>query len=572
MAQVIISSDFESGLDGWIALAVGTFSNTPLDWLVHAASGGNPDGHAVLPEEEQENAYFSAPGTFLGDKELFYGGTLEFDINPSNRTSIEVRLHGDGWTITETVFVTPNVWNHRTVTMSAEAGWFNGSTQVDEARIRLVLGSLELVAIEGTTFSFFPPLEQTRLDNVVWTSQEVFDWQRLDSGEQLEGEFGTFAEALAAATAGDTLLFVNPGETALDLGTVTIAVDDLTVQGGVLLDGIFKLGSTVNDFTLESTTGITGHNNADVIGNARPNHIVGSGGDNDLNGGAGGGDTLEGGNGDDRYNVDNASDGVREETGEGYDVVFARANYSLAVAGEVEELRAYGTTQGLQLTGNAFAQSIFGSAHNDTLDGAGSDDVLRGFAGDDVYIVQDSEVTVIEAANQGEDTVRSSVDYVLRAHVEHLELTGAAIKGFGNSLANVIDGNGEDNILQGKSGNDVLAGYGGSDRMTGGADADTFVLSGPASNEADSVFDFSAAQGDRLAVFGSEFGLAAGALGDEYFDVLGSAANVAHGRFLWSATQSLLYWDADGSQNTSNDLIARISNVSAISEANFMIF
>jgi Ca2+-binding RTX toxin-like protein len=112
----------------------------------------------------------------------------------------------------------------------------------------------------------------------------------------------------------------------------------------------------------------------------------------------------------------------------------------------------------------------------------------EGGPGDDVFIVDDIEDEPIEAAGEGIDTVKSSIDWTLGDNLDNLELTGSdAIDGTGNALANTITGNGAANALNGGAGNDSLVGGGGADTLTGslgddtlvgGAGNDTYVVSG----------------------------------------------------------------------------------------------
>ncbi len=127
------------------------------------------------------------------------------------------------------------------------------------------------------------------------------------------------------------------------------------------------------------------------------------------------------------------------------------------------------------LTGNAGADNLNGKAGNDTLDGGAGDDTMLGGLGDDVFIVGEVGDVVIELADEGHDTVRSSIDYVLGANVEDLILTGTARNGTGNELDNVITGNALSNRLEGGLGNDRLFGGAGSDHLFGGAGNDRLI-------------------------------------------------------------------------------------------------
>ncbi|MGH7231144.1 MAG: calcium-binding protein, partial [Nitrospiraceae bacterium] len=113
------------------------------------------------------------------------------------------------------------------------------------------------------------------------------------------------------------------------------------------------------------------------------------------------------------------------------------------------------------LAGNDLLQSNVG---DDVLDGGTGVDNLMGGAGNDTYIVDDAGDTVTEAADEGVDTVHSSVTYRLSANMENLALTGdISINGVGNELANMIRGNNTANVLDGDSGADVLIGGTGDD-------------------------------------------------------------------------------------------------------------
>ena len=101
---------------------------------------------------------------------------------------------------------------------------------------------------------------------------------------------------------------------------------------------------------------------------------------------------------------------------------------------------------------------------------------LYGTLGDDTFVVDASDVVIIEKPGEGTDTVLSSVSFALPANVEILTLTGTAnSNGTGNALNNVLTGNAGNNCLEGGLGNDTLVGAGGADTLLGGLGNDTYV-------------------------------------------------------------------------------------------------
>lgn len=115
-----------------------------------------------------------------------------------------------------------------------------------------------------------------------------------------------------------------------------------------------------------------------------------------------------------------------------------------------------------------FVSLVDGGAGNDILYGNGLGSTLSGGAGDDIFVVKGAADIVREAAASGFDTVVSSIDYTLGAHLEALRLSDSARAGTGNDLANRMTGNDADNVLTGLGGDDTLQGGAGSDTLRGG--------------------------------------------------------------------------------------------------------
>ena len=228
-----------------------------------------------------------------------------------------------------------------------------------------------------------------------------------------------------------------------------------------------------------------------LIGAAGDDVLTGDAGHDWLDGGSGA-DQMAGGDGNDLYVVDHSGDVVIEAADGGLDTVDAKVSTTLAA--NVEHLRLVGTAgingSGNELnnivTGNEGSNALYGmvgddtltgNGGNDLLDGGSGADVMTGGAGDDRYVVDTLSDAVIELANQGTDTIQTSLTYALGANVEHLTLTGTdAVDGIGNELNNALTGNNADNTLTGLAGNDTLNGGSGADVMTGGTGHDTYVV------------------------------------------------------------------------------------------------
>ena len=285
-----------------------------------------------------------------------------------------------------------------------------------------------------------------------------------DGDDQIVGEDG-FAgisqDTLDGGNGNDSIW----GEGGNDLITGGDGAD--SIAGGDGLDSIY--GGTGNDT---------------IFGEGGDDAIFGDDGADWMDGGVGN-NTLTGGAGDDTYYIESTADVLVEDVGGGIDTVQVNVAANWTLGANLENLTLIstsalnGTGNALDnvMTGNSAANTLDGGAGNDTLDGGTGNDTLRGGTGNDTYVVDVATDVVTENANEGTDTVQSSVTLTLGANVENLTLTGAtAINGTGNALDNVLTGNSAANTLTGSDGNDTLDGLGGTDSLVGGLGNDTYVV------------------------------------------------------------------------------------------------
>lgn len=168
---------------------------------------------------------------------------------------------------------------------------------------------------------------------------------------------------------------------------------------------------------------------------------------------------LTGGQGNDFYLV-KESDTVIESAGEGIDTVYLRAissnnlgnenlppntlgELSYTLGANVENLTLHtNIVNSFSLHGYGVGNDldnvlvVEGSTNTDILDGGAGADTMSAGLENDTYYVDNTGDVVIEYANEGTDTVISSVSYTLSANVENIVLTGGGLTATGNSSNN----------------------------------------------------------------------------------------------------------------------------------------
>jgi len=390
--------------------------------------------------------------------------------------------------------------------------------------------SLQGAAINGTGNTLDNAISGNANANTLKGNAGNDNLKGLGGNDYLDGGIGN--DTLDGGT-GDDYMLGGTGNDTYVFDSAADVISENEAEGNDTVKAYFNygLGATVENLYLYGTA-VEGYGNVYdnvIVGNSN-NNFLSAGDGNDVLVGGTGSDALYGGAGDDTYVVDSLSDMVIEVAGQGMDTVRTLIDY-YTLGNDVENLEVYGTAiigNGNSLNniiyGNSIANSLsgwsgddtlygydgsdtlFGQDGNDTLCGGNGDDVLYGDAGtdtlyggagSDTYYVDSAGDVVADVAEAGTDTVSCSlIDYTLGANVEILILSGSAATGTGNTLDNIISGNGNINTLKGDAGNDTLYGvdsndtlYGdagddildggtGNDIMDGGTGNDTYVVDG----------------------------------------------------------------------------------------------
>jgi len=318
----------------------------------------------------------------------------------------------------------------------------------------------------------------TELETLVYTGGATFAGTGNSLANLITG--GANADTLLGGGGNDTL-DGGFGSDSLDggAGTDTAVYAGATARYVVTSDGLggFYVQDTLSSavdylFNMEAvqfSDGLVSLNGplpgVSLVGTAAADTLTGTTSGDTLDGGAGI-DSLVGGSGDDLYILDNSADVVIETVGGGSDTVQTSRSWVATAGSEIERVILTGTAS-LNLTGNLFAMALEGNSAINTLDDGGGAGVLKAFAGNDTYVVRNAATTVIEAAGEGTDLVRTTLgSFTLGNNLENLTYFGSGtFAATGNSLGNVITGG---------AGNDTLDGGLGADRLIGGLGNDTY--------------------------------------------------------------------------------------------------
>lgn len=174
-----VSSDFETGLEGWSSFQNGSFA--PV-WI---SPSGSDDGYAQLTDSTTGWGYFRAPAAFTAQAAQ-YGGTFSFDLRHEFQGDpvaykVRVAIIGGGLNLINESVLPTTAWVNYSFPLDASSGWrvfanisqnySNAAPLATQAQMELALGGIsDLFIAADYTPSYAPAdLDRTSIDNVSLT-------------------------------------------------------------------------------------------------------------------------------------------------------------------------------------------------------------------------------------------------------------------------------------------------------------------------------------------------------------------------------------------------------------------
>ena len=298
----------------------------------------------------------------------------------------------------------------------------------------------------------------------------------------------TFRFIGATGVVGETI-FVGGGDTIyMPVGDDRLTIGDLAGTG---MTGLIEFDGGSGDDWLDALAvanqvNALGGTGNDHLGAGSSNDTLSGGGGNDVLIGGAGANALDGGAGSDTADYSAATQVVRIDLNDGtvvnngYGQIDSLTGIENLTGGAFNDVLV-GQADANTLIGNAGADYLIGLGGNDVLDGGtGAANTLQGGLGDDRYIVRASGDSLVELANEGIDSVETTLGlFRLGTNFENLTNIGAgAFTGLGNTLDNRMVGGGGADSLFGYEGNDYLeGGSGAANTLIGGLGDDTYRVS-----------------------------------------------------------------------------------------------
>jgi len=172
-----VRTEFSGDAGGWLVADIDQtlFSVDSTFPPTYLSTGGNPDGHISQLDPSGLAYTFAAPAGYLGNKEAYYRGTLNYDLKNNEGDGVTeswlVMLTGDQKTIIFNGVGPTAEWTKYAITLS-EVGWtFPSGIAVTPQTMRQILANLTgiyILADWGWADTGF-------LDNVVLSTEAPVD-------------------------------------------------------------------------------------------------------------------------------------------------------------------------------------------------------------------------------------------------------------------------------------------------------------------------------------------------------------------------------------------------------------
>ena len=385
-------------------------------------------------------------------------------ISSDTSTTIVANVAGDTWLVKAGVEVTTSGACINAEDLAGGKTFLIQGTLVSDANDGLALGiasstGFNIVTVADTGFIL---ADQYGIDSfgghlTVW-NQGTIQTESWGAIYAADGNNRIINDGMIASQGGNGISLLDSGNKLANAGTIIGDVTGVSVTGSVnavntgLIEGSIGV-HTIGDYNVLSNAGT-------IIGSSRAVYTAGEGTYIENTG------TIQAlAIAGERCVVELAS----ITTSAGYQTL---ANYGL-IEGNSVAVRGSNDAQMLINRGDIRGHIDLRDG-DDIFDGVGGEvfGEVRGGDGNDTYRV-DGAAALVELADQGTDTVESTVSYRLAASFENLVLLGTDdTDATGNGAANVLTGNVGDNRLGGGTGNDQLFGGAGEDRLFGSAGAD----------------------------------------------------------------------------------------------------
>lgn len=223
--------------------------------------------------------------------------------------------------------------------------------------------------------------------------------------------------------------------------------------------------------------------------------------------------------------------------------------------------------------GTAFADRIIGNSADNWLAGGDGIDSIDGGRGRDTANFWNDRVTQGAVVNLSAATQQVQNDgFGNRETLERIEDLAGTFLGdilTGSAGGNRLMGEEGNDTLSGGDGNDTLVGGQGRDRLTGGRGADDFVFDRSDDGDpwGDVITDFRSGT-DKLVFAAEDFA----GMDATVRLAQGTAATTSGASwFIFEASRGRLFWDADGQGGNDAVLVATLTRVTSLVEADFLL-